>query len=400
MMLDNNDDQRGKAENGRIPRGKNIPGLVPGRGRKRKGLFNFLAMTLLFLLFTACSGGGSSSNGSDGGVPTGGVPTDDKTIVVNSLEDVVLAGRVAAEAVLPRMTLREAIDKAEAGWRIVFDPSLNGKTINLVIIGESHSILKGEVFNPGFLGYQERDYGKSAFYARKDLIIDASSLPDGITIRWTGGEENQARVLAVYGNLTLKNVTVTSGSAKAEAIAEGSQPFTLARGGGLAVWGTAILEHCTLSGNKTEGDTNAARDRGAFGGGIYGNALILKDCVVSGNSVKGYGAAGGGVYSVGGGDGLAQSSTLTRTAVTGNRVTAQHAYGGGVYSDGGGPGNRKVLTLENCTLARNLVEDHPAIPQEGQFYYRGGGAYMSNGSLWIRRLHDCGKCRDGQSGGL
>jgi hypothetical protein len=76
---------------------------------------------------------------------------------------------------------------------------------------------------------------------------------------------------------------------------------------------------------------------------------------------------------------------VLRTTVSGNRVTAQHAYGGGIYSDGGGPGNTMTLQVEESTLARNLVEDHPGIAQSAmaQYYYRGGGAYMSNGYLWI-----------------
>ena len=148
----------------------------------------------------------------------------------------------------------------------------------------------------------ERDYGKSALYARKNITIDASDLPDGITVMWAGGDSNHARVLAVYGNLTMKNVTITSGYASAEAISEGTQPYTLGRGGGIAVWGIATLEKCTISGNKAEGDLESSRDRGTYGGGIYANGLILKDCIISGNSAIGYGAAGGGIYSVGGAD--------------------------------------------------------------------------------------------------
>jgi len=234
-----------------------------------------------------------------------------------------------------------------------------------------------------FQGYQERDYGRSAIYAKKNLRIDASALPDGITVQWAGGDASPARVLAVYGNLTMKNVSIISGYVLGEAISAGTQPFTLARGAGLAVWGTARLQRCTVSANRAVGDEGAARDRGSFGGGIYANRLILTDTVVSGNSVKGYGAAGGGVYSVGGVSTSEGGSSLTRCAITGNRVTGQHAYGGGVYSDGGGPGNRKAIKLTNCTIARNLVEDHPGIgePAGSQYYYRGGGFYMSNGSL-------------------
>jgi hypothetical protein len=280
-------------------------------------------------------------------------------------------------------TLRSAIRRIAPGGTITFAARLNGLTIGLTAVGEEHTILKGEAFPAGtFAGYQERDYGRSALYARKDLTIDASSLPGGITLSWQGGDASPARVLAVYGNLVMRNVTVTGGHARWEELpGNAAQPYTLGRGGGVAVWGRARLTGCTISGNRATGDPNGSRDRGAFGGGIYGNLLELTDCTVSGNAARGYGAAGGGVYSVGGAETMAAGSALHRCAVTGNRATGQHAYGGGVYSDGGGPGNRKSILLENCTIARNVIEDNPDLPQLGQYYYRGGGFYMSNGSL-------------------
>lgn len=300
-------------------------------------------------------------------------------LVVDSTEDTAVGDPPASGT----LTLRNAIYSARSGQTITFDSSLNGRTIGLTIVGEDHAILKGEVYNPGFAGYRERDYGRTALFTDRDLVIDASALPDGITIRWDGGEADPARVLAVMGDLKLINVTVSAGNAKYEAIADVTQPYTLARGGGIAVWGTAALTRCVLAGNRAEGDPNVARDRGAFGGGIYGNRLVLRDCIISGNSARGYGAAGGGVYSVGGGDGMTGSSSVYRCAVTGNRVTAQHAYGGGVFSEGGGPGSAKTLQLENCTIARNLVVDNPDIANSGQWYFRGGGIYMTNGSLSI-----------------
>ena len=101
------------------------------------------------------------------------------------------------------------------------------------------------------IGYEERDYGRSALYARKDVVIDASALPNGITIRWGGGDEDPARVLAVYGNLTIKNVSITGGRSVSVALdpdpqAEYPQVSTRARGGALAVWGFATLENCRL----------------------------------------------------------------------------------------------------------------------------------------------------------
>jgi len=283
------------------------------------------------------------------------------------------------------MTLRAAIREVEPGGAITFDPSLNGGTILLGTVGSDNSVLKGETYDNTmrFTGYAERNYGKSALYARKNLVIDASGLPNGITLKWTGGDANRARVMAVYGNLTMKNVTVSSGFSSAEPIVGGTQPYTLARGGGLAVWGTATLEKCTVSGNRCAGDNESSRDRGTYGGGIFANGLVLTNCVVSGNAVLGYGAAGGGIYSVGGADGPGLNSSLSGCTVSGNRVTAQHAYGGGIFTLGGGPNFLKSLSLTNCTIARNRVKDNPALPDSGQYYYRGGGVYMGGGYLSV-----------------
>ena len=307
-----------------------------------------------------------------------GTSFSDNTIVVNSLDDV-------ASPAAGTVTLRSAIDQAGSGDTITFDEALDGGTILLTLVAEEHSTLKGEIYTGmTFEGYEDRDYGKSALYAHKSLTIDASDLPHGLTLEWGGGEGNPARVMAVYGNLTLKNVKVSGGFAAAEEIVAGTQPYTLGRGGGLAVWGVLRMEHCTVSGNGAAGDDVASRDRGAYGGGIYANGVALEDCVVSGNSISGYGAAGGGIYSVGGADnttGIGYFSTLTRCTVSGNRVTAQHAYGGGIFTLSGGPNNLATMTLTNCTVARNLVEDNPALPEAGQYYYRGGGIYMGGGSL-------------------
>lgn len=314
-----------------------------------------------------------------GACSTGGDPQGEE-IVVNSLED------IAAPAA-GTVTLRSAIAAAASGDTITFDAALDGGTIPLTIIGEEHTTLLGEVYvNNAFSGYQERDYGKSALYARKDVIIDASALPNGITIKWDGGDTVHARVLAVYGDLTMRNVTVTSGYVESEAIDNLAQPYTLSRGGGLAVWGTAHLSHCTIAGNRLVGETGSARDRGTYGGGIYADGLDLSDCVISGNSAIAYGAGGGGIYSVGGGAngaGRGNDASLARCTVSGNHVMAQHAYGGGIFTLSGGPDNLATMVLTNCTIARNLLEDNPDYANVGQWFDRGGGIYMGGGSLWV-----------------
>jgi hypothetical protein len=293
------------------------------------------------------------------------------------------------------VTLRSALADAASGQEIRFDPSFNGGVIGLSIVGQNHSILKGEVMGmrqePSgpvsyLVGYFERDYGRSALYAAKDVVIDASGLPAGITIAWTGGAANPARVLTVYGDLIMKNVTVTGGRSIAEDIATNDpddQPWTLARGGAVAVWGTARLTDCVLYDNYCEGDFDASRDRGAFGGGLYADVVLMEDCIVSGNSILGAGASGGGVFSVGGVESSGARSTIKRSSVTGNAISGMFAYGGGVYSDGGGIGNAGTLELINSTISGNVVEFPMPIPFG---YWRGGGVYMSNGSL---RIHGC-----------
>ncbi len=316
-----------------------------------------------------------------GGCSTKDINEPDPDLIVNSLED-------DAAPAAGTITLRSALEAAGDGEVISFDRSLDGGTILLTIVGEEHSVLKGEVYvNNVYAGYTDRDYGKSALYARKTVVIDASDLPNGITVRWGGGDASRARVMAVYGNLTMSNVTIADGYSLAEAIAGGTQPYTLARGGGLAVWGMARLRDCVVTGNTCVGDTAASRDRGTYGGGIYSNGLDLEDTVVSGNRALGAGAGGGGIYSVGGADngyGRGNDTALTRCTVSGNRVTAQHAYGGGIFTLGGGPDNLARMTLTNCTIARNVVEDNPDIPNMGQFYYRGAGIYMGGGSLAVK----------------
>ena len=320
-------------------------------------------------------------------------------IVVNSLEDI----EAPPEGTV---TLRSALASAVGGQPIVFDESLDGGTIELSIVGEEHTTLKGEVMGMreeeggpvSYLdGYFPRDYGRSALSARKSVVIDASDLPSGITLAWTGGESNPARVLAVYGNLTMTNVSVTGGWSVAEELPapdpndERGQLSTRARGGGIAVWGIARLRDCELYDNhcKRAAEVPArSRDAGAFGGGVYADIVDIENCLISGNSVSASGVSGGGVFSVGGAEAGSAVSSIRRSVVTGNGIHGIFAYGGGVYSDGGGIGKSKKLALQNSTIARNLVAPMPGLPpfMYDIGYWRGGGVYMSNGSVDI---HGC-----------
>ncbi|MDF7801024.1 right-handed parallel beta-helix repeat-containing protein [Pontiellaceae bacterium B1224] len=313
------------------------------------------------------------------------------TLEVNSLAD-------TASPPEGTVTLRSALARAAADEPIIFAPALDGEVISLSIVAEEHTVLFGEVMLFDYvnniselIGYYERDYGRSALYSTKHVNIDASALPHGITIAWGGGDVDPARVLAVRGNLTMKNVSVTGGRSVAETIPEPSGEYpqlsTRARGGGLAVWGVATLEHCRLFDNTCIMPSTVydpGRDTGVFGGGIYADIVYISDCIISGNSLSGAGVSGGGVFSVGGAHASPETARIERTTVTGNRIDGIYAYGAGVYSDGGGIGNLKTFELENCTIAGNRVGVSGPSFLYGSGYWRGGGVYMSNGYLIIR----------------
>ena len=312
-------------------------------------------------------------------------------IVVNSDRDVAVPNP-------GEVTLRSALAEAADGESIEFAASLDGGTIELTLIADEHTVLKGEVMGireePSgpvsyLVGYFERDYGRSALYAQKNVVIDASALPNGITLAWVGGYENPARVLAVYGDLTMTNISITGGKSVAEELPppdpndEYGQLSTRARGAGLAVWGVARLRNSTLYNNHCKRDSNVpARDRdaGVFGGGIYADIVDIEDSVISGNSLWASGVSGGGIFSVGGAEANETVSKIVRSTITGNRISGMLGYGGGVYSDGGGIGKSKLLELRNCTIARNIVDVTVALPLSF-VYWRGGAVYMSNGYL-------------------
>ena len=342
-----------------------------------RGLFTLLVLAVL----GACGGG--SSGGGAALAP----------LVVNSLLD-------DASPPAGTVTLRSALADAAPRQRITFDASLNGGTINLIYVGEEHTVLVGEVMgfdtanNISYLvGYFDRDYGKSALYAAKDVVIDASGLPGGITLSWGGADT--ARILAVAGDLTLTNVAITGGNSVFDVAADvgqhpdDNQTSTLARGAGLAVWGVATLSDCAVYDNHAVGDdSDTSRDGGAYGGGVYADTVVMDNCIVSGNTVYGGGAAGGGVFSVGGRDTGANVSSISRSTITENSITGLFAYGAGVYSDGGGIGSATRLHVENSTVARNLVEP-PVLPPFlfGLLdigYWRGGGLYASNGYMRVQ----------------
>ena len=121
--------------------------------------FPLLVLTLfLTTMYTGCDSGTSS------------IPPP---IIVNSLEDII----ATPDGIV---TLRSALKQAVSGQTISFEDSLDRGIISLTRIADEHTVLMGEVMGMRLeasglvsylVGYLDRDYGDSALYARKMLLL-------------------------------------------------------------------------------------------------------------------------------------------------------------------------------------------------------------------------------------
>ncbi len=178
-------------------------------------------------------------------------------------------------------------------------------------------------------------------------------LPSGGGTTCAAGTGEGGAVCAL-GDLSLERVTVT----------DSRTTGVYARGGGLFVADTAVVNDSAITGNRTE---NTWGD----GGGLYvgfGSAL-LSNSNVTGNVTAGDYAGGAGVYvdsgnvslvnstvaanetqgpgGVGGGVWVRGSADLSNTTISGNGTQAGDADGAGIWISGGD------LTLENSTVTAN-----------------------------------------------
>ena len=157
--------------------------------------------------------------------------------------------------------------------------------------------------------------------AGRDVFIDASNLPNGLTID-AGG---QSRVIdgAAGATVALHGLTLTGGN-------------TPNNGGAIQnIRGSLSLSACTLSGNSA----------GNFGGAIFslpstdGTTVSLSACTIHGNSSD---QDGGGVYAI---DTILNVSNCT---VSGN---SSGRFGGGIFNFG----ESGVLNLSDTIVAGNTA---------------------------------------------
>ena len=214
-----------------------------------------------------------------------------------------------------RRAIADALDSTGPDL-IVFDPGLSGRTItfgSVISINDPNRV-----------------------------VIDASTLPGGLTLGNSGGHKH-FDILAGT-NLTLRGLTVANGGGNF--------------GGAIYSAGDLTLTRCTFF------------DNSGLGGGALYNAqgtLTLTDCTLSGNSAVGY---GGAISNYG-------NTTLTRCTLSGNSVSYKGS-GGAIFHDLGN------LTLDHCTLPGNsaFTSDDEGGVGGAIYAYRGGNETLTHCTLF------------------
>ncbi len=212
------------------------------------------------------------------------------------------------------------------------------------------------------------------------IITLASALPDlasngTLTLNGNGANisgNNAVRVLylATGANVTLNNLTISSGSAS--------------NGAGIYSNGTLTLTGSTVSGNNatkraagiynnggtlTLTNSTVSGNTGNYFGSIHNNGgtVTLINSSVSGNSAN----DGGGIMNFYGG-----TLTLTNSTVSGNSA---NITGGGIYNGG-------TLTLNNSTVSGNSASN--------------GGGIINYGTVTLTNSTVSGNSASGYGGGI
>jgi hypothetical protein len=278
-------------------------------------------------------------------VPSGGLTTG---TCIDELEvyPAIVVTTAADELNSPagtQISLREAVRDCPPGAGIGFAAALSGQTITLSL-GTEIAIAK-------------------------DLTIDASRLPAGLTIDGAG---NTRIFYQSGGSVSMLGLTLTRGNGIGVIYSNGyggavllgggslimtrcsmvrNQLFGYDFGGAIYNYGTMTLIQCTLSDNSN-----------GNGGAIYNTGtLTLTQCTLSGNSAISGGAIRNSLGTVtlnqstlssnstpgGGGGAIRNEGTfaITQSTLSGNFAS----LGGAIYNEKG------TLTLTNCIVAGNTA---------------------------------------------
>jgi len=261
-------------------------------------------------------------------------------------------------------SLRQTLANAPAGSTITFDPSLSGQTITL---------------------------DGSELLLDKNLTIDASALPAGLTI----DADAASRVMRVVSGITvtLDSLTLANGEADEGGGIHNSGTLTLIRctlsgnfassdGGGISTSGTLTIHQSTLTGNSADNfgggfyhfgnltinqSTLAGNSAVNGGGGFSGATLTVNQSTLTGNSAS---SGGAGIYIIG-------SLTLSRSTLTGNsavggaggffHVGTQSVTGSIVAGNTGAGSNANYSSSTNIATGTNLFSGDPLLAPLGDY---------------------------------
>ena len=195
------------------------------------------------------------------------------------------------------------------------------------------------------------------------ITLASSALPTIIstatagTLTITGPEANSLTIsgnnlfriffVNTGGNLTLNNITVTSGN-------------IMGNGGGILNQGTLAINSCTISNSTATGNSPTT----GGGGGIFnqiGGTLSITNSTISSNTATGFtgfAGQGGGISNLGTITSITNSTILSNTATGGDGVAAAAASGsaggaGGAGQGGGIFNSGTITSLTNSTLSSN-----------------------------------------------
>lgn len=217
------------------------------------------------------------------------------------------ATRVTSASDSDSGSLRTVIAELLNGGVIDFDPALDGAVIELT---------SGQI------------------EILREISIDASTLPSGITI--SGASSSRVFSIDTTGSLVLNNITISNGRAPASS------------GGGLLNEGNLELLDCTVTGNTA-----------VAGGGIWneGGRVTLMNTTVSGNGATN---SGGGI----GNFGDMSSLEITRSTISTN-TASNNGSGIAVYSG--------QIEAINSTVSGNTET--------------GGGGIWAQGDTFVSLTH-------------
>ena len=189
-------------------------------------------------------------------------------------------------------TLRDAIDSAQNGDTIVFDPGLDGETIEIWTNNPYSSSALSLAINVDLTivgpGASNLAISGGQFLRVFSIFGSAQVTISGLTIEDGGGifgsfdpqlDDEFGGAILSFGDLTLLDCVVSGNTAGDSAGGIGN----IGTGGGIANFGTMTLDHCTVADNDS-----------SDGGGLYNaGAMVISNSTVTGNSAEFY---GGGIY--------------------------------------------------------------------------------------------------------